>query len=125
VSEHSVKLTPTRRAVLAKLGAGGLYLYGPEVRVARALETAGLVRVEDNGEMATVGGRVDGERWCGYLTSVGEEFVRKMQPPTAVICWRCEHEWDANVRAADAKCQACGADGDGHDGHVIRMEEAP
>lgn len=35
-----------------------------------------------------------------------------------VVCWNCEHEWDADKRAADAPCFVCGATSEGED-HVV------
>jgi len=67
--------THAQERLLAKLRArgGSAYVKGPEVRVARALERAGLVALEDNGEMKEPGsGRVDGEQWCATLVPTAD-----------------------------------------------------
>lgn len=58
-----VKLTTKQRALYDELVAGKYYLYGSEVAIGRKLERAGLVKIEDNGEMI-LSGRSDRERWA-------------------------------------------------------------
>jgi hypothetical protein len=67
-------LTPARRALLKHVLKGGYYIAGSDVRVARGLEAAGLVKLEDNGSM-TMNGRSDGERWTCDLTDSGHALA--------------------------------------------------
>lgn len=65
------ELSPPKLALLAKVFAAsdaGVYIYGSEVRTARALERVGLVTITDDGE-APMGGNADGERWSVELTN--------------------------------------------------------
>jgi hypothetical protein len=68
-------LTPARRALLKYVLGGGFYVTGADVRVARALEEAGLVKLEDNGAMLTTWRRSDGERWTCELTDTGHAIA--------------------------------------------------
>jgi hypothetical protein len=69
-------LTPARRALLKHVLGGGFYIAGSGVRVARSLEAAGLVKLEDNGSMLTPGDRrSDGERWTCELTDNGHALA--------------------------------------------------
>lgn len=43
---------------------------------------------------------------------------------TRVVCYRCEHEWDADKRPADADCYVCGAQS-GSEDHVVIARRAP
>jgi hypothetical protein len=71
-AELATFLTPARRALLKYVLGGGYYATGSDVRVARALEAAGLVKLEDNG---TLGRRSDGERWTCELTDTGHALA--------------------------------------------------
>lgn len=68
-----MNLTPFQHALLKQLvDEKKYYLYGAsEVRAARALQAKGLVVLEDNGVMGSIGGRVDGERWSCEPTEAG------------------------------------------------------
>lgn len=69
-------LTPPRRALLKYVLGGGFYIAGSDVRVARKLEAAGLVKLEDNGSMLTPGDRrSDNERWTCDLTDAGHALA--------------------------------------------------
>jgi len=68
-------LTPARRALLKYLRGDGYYVTGADVRVARSLEAAGLVKLEDNGAMQTTWRRSDGERWTCELTDAGHALA--------------------------------------------------
>jgi hypothetical protein len=70
-------LTPPRSALLKYVLGGGFYVIGADVRVARSLEAAGLVKLEDNGEL---GRRSDGERWTCELTDTGHAFAITLDP---------------------------------------------
>lgn len=65
-------LTERQRKLVRKLfdDGGSAYLYGADVAVARKLEKAGLVTIEDYGAMRPHG-RDDGERWDVTLTAAG------------------------------------------------------
>ena len=59
------KVTEAQAALLTRALAGGdagIYIYGSEVRAARALEKLGLLPLVDDGE-SPMGGNRDGERW--------------------------------------------------------------
>lgn len=71
MTELAKFLTPARRALLKYVLGGGYYVTGSDVRVARSLEAAGLVKLEDNGAMLTSWRRSDGERWTCELTDTG------------------------------------------------------
>ena len=70
-------LTPPRRALLKYVLGRGYYVTGSDVRVARSLEAAGLVKLEDNGEL---GRRSDGERWTCVLTDAGHTLAITLDP---------------------------------------------
>ncbi len=74
-------LTPARRALLKHVLGGGYYIAGSNVRVARSLEAAGLVKLEDNGEMLTTWRRSDGERWTCELTDAGHALAITLDVP--------------------------------------------
>lgn len=77
-------LTPSRRALLKSLLGDGFYIMGSDVRVARSLEAAGLVKLEDNGAMQTTWRRSDGERWTCELTDTGHALAITLDAPDAV-----------------------------------------
>jgi hypothetical protein len=68
-------LTQPRRALLKHVLGGGFYVTGSDVRVARSLEAAGLVKLEDNGAILTTWRRSDGERWTCELTDAGHALA--------------------------------------------------
>ena len=64
-SKQDEKVTDAQAALLTRALAAteaGIYIYGSEVRVARALEKRGLLQLVDDGE-SPMGGNRDGERW--------------------------------------------------------------
>lgn len=65
-------LTAPQQALMIKARAStsGVYIYGPEVKVARKLATLGLVKLEDDG-LSPLGGNRDGERWSIEITDAG------------------------------------------------------
>lgn len=69
-------LTAPQQALLAKVRdkADGVYIYGPEVKVARKLAALGLVKLIDDGT-GPLGGNRDGERWSIELTDAGRLAV--------------------------------------------------
>jgi hypothetical protein len=57
-------VTARQAMLLARLrGARGMFVYGSTVRVARALESRGLVKLIDYGSLDGNGSNADGERW--------------------------------------------------------------
>ncbi len=59
------KVTEAQAALLTRAITGstdGIYIYGSEVRAARALQKLGLLTLVDDGA-APMGGNRDGERW--------------------------------------------------------------
>ena len=77
-AELSKFLTPARRTLLKHVLGDGFYITGSGVRVARALEAAGLVKLEDNGAL---GRRSDGERWTCELTDTGRALAITLDTP--------------------------------------------
>ena len=71
-AELATFLTPARRTLLKHVLGSGFYVTGSDVRVARSLEAAGLVKLEDNGAL---GRRSDGERWTCELTDTGHAIA--------------------------------------------------
>lgn len=116
-----IKITLARRALLLHLLNGGYYVEGPQVSVARALEGAGLVTLEDNGAMVSGGRYIDNERWTAELTEAGKAQAAALEPPTRITCPHCEHEWDGNKEPADQPCPDCGASDDG-DSRAVHQE---
>ncbi len=51
-------------------GVIDFYIAGSDVIVARKLDAAGLLKLEDNGPMI-IGGRSDNERWSVEITTAG------------------------------------------------------
>jgi hypothetical protein len=103
-----VNLTKAQVALLDKLfdrndPHGTTFIRGSEVEIARRLERAGLVVLDDMGEIKTNGSHVDGERWLCGLTNAGLHELAQWLIATERANWcancdRSKDDCDCNVK---------------------------